>query len=165
MPRILRVVSGVLQAVVVATALAVAGYLIVPSLIGWQMVTVLSGSMAPAYPTDSVLAVEPVPAADVRAGDVIAYRVDPDTPLVTHRVIEVRTGPVFVTKGDANEDPDAKPVAAADLRGRVVLGVPALGGFIRAVHRPAGFVLLLVVPALLVVGQQFLAHRRRPAPR
>jgi hypothetical protein len=81
------------------------------------MVTVLSGSMAPAYPTDSVLAVEPVPATDVRAGDVIAYRVDPDTPMVTHRVIEVRTGPVFVTKGDANEDPDAKPVAAADLRG------------------------------------------------
>lgn len=155
-----------LQMVMFVVALAVAGLMVVPRLLGWEIVTVLSGSMSPTYPVESVLAVEAVDPAAVRAGDVIAFRMEDDVLPVTHRVLavdQVNGRRQFVTKGDANEDPDPTPVPADAVRGRVVFGVPILGRLVRAVRSPAGFALLLVAPAAALTVEEvrsMLSQRR-----
>ena len=163
MRKAIKIASAVLQGVVIAVALGATAILVVPRLLGWQTVTVMSGSMAPAYAVDAELALAPVSPADIRVGDVIAFQPEADRSMITHRVvaIENRAGSLtFVTKGDANEDPDTNPVVASAIRGRVVFGVPQLGLFVRTIHNPIGFAALLVVPGLLLIGQEILTIRR-----
>jgi signal peptidase I len=137
--------------------------LVVPRLLGWRTVTVLSGSMAPAYPVNTVLAIDPVDPAEVHKGDVIAFATEADRPMVTHRVVAIERnagGLSFITKGDANEAADRDAVTASAVRGRVVFGVPYLGSFVRATHNPIGFAVILVLPAVLLIGQQARSIRR-----
>ena len=89
---------------------------------------VMSGSMEPAIPVGSLVAVVPALPEAVGIGDVITYRL-PDR-LVTHRVVAVASAdgaPVFTTKGDANLDPDPAPIRPVRSLGRVVTTVPAIG--------------------------------------
>src|SRR5688500_2025485 len=76
----------------------------------FQVMTVLTGSMAPSAPQGSLAFVAPKPADDLRVGDVLTYAVPvEDHHVVTHRVIEIRrsNGTIVVrTKGDANDAPD-----------------------------------------------------------
>jgi len=49
---------------------------------------------------------------------------------VIHRVIEIREtegSKFFITKGDANDNPDIAPVSPEQVKGRVMLNVPRLG--------------------------------------
>src|SRR5207248_3329110 len=167
MPRPLRKLTGVLQTVLTLMAVGAAGLLFVPRLLGWQVDTVLSGSMAPKYPVESVLFVKPVNPSSISVGDVITFRTGATvasgasgaavgggaTP-VSHRVVSIdrRNGErSFVTKGDANRTADPDPVPASAVEGRVVFGVPALGRLVRAVRTPVGFALLLLLPGLALV--------------
>lgn len=169
-----RVAATVGQGLAVVAAVGVVAVMVMPRLFGWQVVDVLSGSMTPTYPIRSVLAVESVDPADVRAGDVIAFRRQGDANvLVTHRVVSVerRDGELtFVTKGDANDTPDREPVRAANVRGRVVFGVPHLGRIVQVIRSPIGFALLLLVPAAAVIVHEAvsidrtLRERRRGGP-
>ncbi|MDO8361372.1 MAG: signal peptidase I [Actinomycetota bacterium] len=163
MRRKMRVVSAALQGVVVVIALGAAAVLLLPRLLGWQVVTVMTGSMAPAYEVDAVLAIDHVDPANVRVGDVIAFEVESDRPMVTHRVVAIGSdalGLSFVTKGDANQEADIDPVPASAVRGRVVFGVPYLGMFVRVVREPVGFAVFLVLPCLLLIGQEIRTIRR-----
>jgi signal peptidase len=163
MRKATKIAGATLQGIVVAAALGAAAILVLPRLLGWQTVTVMSGSMAPAYAVDAVLAIDPVSPADLRVGDVIAFQTEAARPMTTHRVVAIEHGSgglAFLTKGDANEDPDSTPVAASDVRGRVVFGIPHLGLFVRATHNPFGFAALVVVPGMLLIGQEVLSIRR-----
>jgi signal peptidase I len=78
---------------------------------GWyRPVTVLSGSMRPAFDPGDMVVVTPEPIRDVRVGQVISYRIPiGDHHVESHRVIQVirRGGEISVrTKGDANTGPD-----------------------------------------------------------
>jgi signal peptidase len=100
---------------------------------GWyRPVTVLSGSMQPSFSPGDIVVLTPQPAREVRAGQVISYRIPVgDHHVQTHRVIKVVRGgdhPVIRTKGDANGAADPW---SAKLRGdtawRVRLVLPKLG--------------------------------------
>jgi signal peptidase len=131
---------------------------VVPRLIGWQPVVVLSGSMEPALPVGGLVFLEPVHAEQVKAGDVISYRLGNSR--VTHRVVEVATDGqgalAFRTKGDANNDADAGLVAASNVDSREVLTVPYLGKALNFIRSRTGFYALLALPALFVIGSSVL---------
>ncbi len=159
MGRAVRIANVVVQGVIIALALAAATVLVAPRLLGWQVVTVVSGSMAPTYPVDTVLAITPVDPTDVRQGDVIAFEVESDRPLVAHRVmaIERAAGQLsFITKGDANDGADSDPVAASAVRGRVIFGTPHLGLFVRFVQGQLGFMALFVLPCIALIAHELL---------
>jgi signal peptidase len=93
-----------------------------PSLIG-------SGSMTPLLATGDVVIIAKVPANAIKLGDVIEYRKDEHTNIV-HRVISIditNGGPVFVTKGDANNAPDDIHVLAENVNGKVVFNIRKVG--------------------------------------
>lgn len=125
--------------------------LLAPRLLGWQLETVLSGSMTPTLGVGSVAAIEPVDPAAVRPGDVITYR-DGDH-LTTHRVVDVHAGAErsFVTKGDANEDNDPTAVEADAVVGRVLFDVPLLGHLTQLLRDPLAFLLLAALPGMVFV--------------
>ncbi|MFI7481007.1 signal peptidase I [Kocuria sp. M1R5S2] len=128
-----RSVLGFLLAGVCAGLLAVA---VVPLVLGWVPLSVLSGSMAPGVPTGSQVVVEPLESraevARLRPGDVVSFvPAGAGSALVTHRIVAIHRdadgAPLFTTRGDANAAPDPEPVPADRLRGVVRYHVPWAG--------------------------------------
>ena len=159
----LRRAAGVLLTLAVLAALALAAAVaVVPLLAGARTYTVLSPSMTPTFPVGTVVVSRPRPAAEIGAGDVITFADrDPGTGesrVVTHRVVGVEPGPAFRTKGDANEDPDPRPVAAADVLGVEWYSVPWVGGLRDRLVSPAGAAVLGGL-VLLAVGITVLVPR------
>ena len=75
---------------------------------------------------------------------------------VTHRVVAVK-GNSLVTKGDASEDPDPKPVMMSEVCGVYLSRVPYLGYFNNFMRTTVGWLVVVVAPTVLIVG--FLGHR------
>ena len=103
--------------------------LTVPRAMGYELYTVITGSMEPNVPVGSLVFVKDVDPVDVQEKDVIAFYGGKDSnAIITHRVVENRVfmGD-FITKGDANSDNDMNPVEYEELIGRVELSVPYVG--------------------------------------
>jgi signal peptidase len=140
---------------VVAAVVPFAIYAFPPVVGADNSYVVLSGSMEPAISPGDAVVVASVPAASIAVGDVITFRTPGSDVPVTHRVVDVTEGPdgqrAFVTKGDANEDADLRPVTAQQVVGRVALTVPYVGYVIQFVNSPTGFVALVLVPIGLLL--------------
>ena len=128
-----------------------------PQVFGYQLKTVLSGSMEPTFKTGSIIAVEKVEdaAASVKKDDVITFMQEEGS-LVTHRVMEViKNGEytTYKTKGDNNEDMDTQPVLAENVVA-VYSGftIPYLGYFIDFAKSGKGAAVLLIIPGILLLG-------------
>ncbi|MDD2978632.1 MAG: signal peptidase I [Hespellia sp.] len=104
--------------------------LTVPKVFGYHIYTVISGSMAPAIPTGSLVYIKNLPADDIQKEDVIAFYGEMDTTsIITHRVVSnSKNMGQFITKGDANKEKDMNPVKYDNYIGKVVLSVPVVGG-------------------------------------
>jgi len=91
---------------------------------------VASGSMRPEMDVGDTVIVAKVKAETIKLGDVIEFRTK-EKINVMHRVIrteETEQGAkVFITKGDANREPDTEPVNPNDVRGRVIFTIPKVG--------------------------------------
>ena len=121
------VLSGLALLVLLVLTLLVA----VPRVTHGAALTVLTGSMRPAPPVNSVVIERPVDPADLQVGDVVSYQQQPGRAVyITHRVaaIDRSTSPaMFTFKGDANRVADPVPVPATAIRGKVWLDVPYAG--------------------------------------
>jgi signal peptidase I len=134
------VASGALAVLMVALFALVAAVVVVPRAIGAVPLTVLTGSMQPALSPGDLVVVRPMPADDIRVGDVITFQpVSDDPTLVTHRVVGVTLGSAgvagFTTQGDDNNAADA-PIVADQVKGRVVYSVPLVGHLTNAALAP-----------------------------
>ncbi len=126
-----------------------------PSLFGYQLKIVLSGSMEPEIKTGSVIAVKPVEdKTDLKVNDIITF-VDSRNQIVTHRIIDVIGGEgnkQYVTKGDNNEHPDVEPVIRENVIAKYSgFTIPYLGYFIEFAKSQKGAVLLFIVPGVLLL--------------
>ncbi|OGV94450.1 signal peptidase I [Microgenomates group bacterium RIFCSPLOWO2_01_FULL_46_13] len=116
---------------------------------------IMSGSMAPAIPAGSVIASLPSPSYQV--GDIISFKTDGKSIPVTHRLVAKLTQnsqTVYLTKGDANEEPDQQLVKTENILGKVSLTLPYLGFGVNFAKTPQGFILLVVIPATIVVYEE-----------
>lgn len=137
--------------------------------------TVLTGSMTPSYPAGTLVIVKPTDVQQIRIGDVVTYQIASNQPaVVTHRVIQIvepttAGGTVsFITKGDANSLPDAKPVKPVQVRGVVWYAVPFIGWVNNVVNGDARSVIIPIVAGALFLYAGFMAastvvDRRRKA--
>ncbi|MCD6528572.1 signal peptidase I [bacterium] len=119
----------------------------------FKVMTVLSGSMEPAIKMGSIVVVKPV--NNYKIGDIITFGpYNKRKPPTTHRIydIEVVEGkPVYITKGDANNAPDTREVLKRDIIGKVLFDVPYLGYAVETARKPIGFVLLIIIPAVIII--------------
>ena len=146
---------------VIAIVFVAAALLVFASpFLGWNIDVVLSGSMEPAIQTGGVVVILPVDPDNVKVGDVVTYSSLSGKSLTTHRVIAIEDQPErqFITKGDANRNPDPSPILPSQIVGIVVLSFPYVGYLITYIRTPVGFVFVLGVPALLIIGSELKSH-------
>ncbi len=150
--KIWSALCAVSLALVVFAAVALVGIRIV----GLQPFVVLSGSMEPSYHVGSLIYVKSVDCRELKVGDPITYMLNEDT-VATHRIIEVLTDEDdpdtlrFLTKGDANSNPDASSVHYKNIIGKPVFSIPYLGYVAGYIQHPPGTYVALGIGALLLV--------------
>lgn len=126
----MAVICSALGTVLLILLVVVCIPLTVPRLVGYHIYTVISGSMEPAIPTGSLVYVKEIPPEEILAEDVIAfYGAMNDSSIITHRVVaNSEIMGEFITKGDANEEKDMKPIPYANYIGKVTRSIPKAGG-------------------------------------
>ena len=128
-----------------------------PEVFGYQLKTVLSGSMEPSIQTGSIIAVKSVDKAEqasLQKGDVITF--NEEKRLVTHRITEVKrtdSGVLYTTKGDNNDAPDSNPVLSENVVA-VYNGftIPYLGYVSNFAESPNGSLLFMIIPGFLLLA-------------
>ena len=137
--RILKLTSNVLLVLVVVLAILLVGVRVA----GIDVLTVLSPSMEPEYPTGALIYLVDVDPAKLEVEDVITYRISEKT-TATHRIKEIipdEDDPSIVrfrTKGDNNDDYDGSLVEFAQVEGKVIFCIPHLGYLAMYIQRPPG---------------------------
>lgn len=121
-------------------------------LLGYQMLTVDSGSMEPNFPKDSLIFVKAVDPSTIQKDDVITFTIDENGTLVTHRVFLAKPQErCFITKGDANDMYDGSPVSWSNVVGKVEFSLPKIGAVFRAVTAEENRIYVYIAIGVLVV--------------
>ncbi len=161
------VASWLFTASLAAVALGVFALGVGPRLLPYRAYAIHTGSMAPALPVGSEAILRPVAAIDLRPGDVIAFhKPSGGAEMVTHRIFRVETvrgERRFVTKGDANDVPDAWRVPAEGAGWRVVASVPYAGYVVQSLRTPIPRLLVIAVVLVWFGGVAIRRIWSRPA--
>lgn len=137
-----------------------------PSVLGITPMVVLSGSMSGDAPDhieiDDLIFIGKAEPEDLKVGDVIAYMSGKS--VVTHRIIEVQTaadGSIqWITKGDANNAADTKPIPEANLIGIYKSRIPGVGRFTMFMQQPLGMLIFVGVPVLGFIAYDILRRQK-----
>lgn len=128
-----------------------------PNILGHYVFRVMTGSMEPAVPTDSLIVVRETELSEIQPDDIISYySEDPQLngSVNTHRVVSVEhqgENYVFTTKGDANALPDQYPANGKNVLGKVIFISHSLGTAVNFLSSPIAFVVLIVIPLFLIL--------------
>ncbi|WP_438296762.1 signal peptidase I SipW [Sporosarcina sp. FA15] len=166
MKRISSIVSGILMVLLISVASIVVFTKVSggePQLFGYQLKTVLSGSMEPGILTGSIIAVKPAEdKTNFKKGDVITFQ-EEENILITHRITEVvKSGDsvLYRTKGDNNNAEDMNPVLSDNVVAEYTgFTVPYVGYFINFTQSKNGAFLLLIPGFLLLIYSGFTIWR------
>ncbi|MHA6532252.1 signal peptidase I SipW [Paenibacillus sp. BAC0078] len=128
-----------------------------PAFFGYQIKTVLSGSMEPGIHTGSIVAIKPGgDTARFQKGDVITF-INQENLLITHRIVDATvnsaTGEAtYTTKGDNNDAADSATVSSTNVVGQYTgVTVPYVGYAMNFAVSKAGSVMLMIIPGLLLL--------------
>ena len=163
--KIWDIVSTLIVVAVVLLAMALVGVRV----LGYEVFTVLSGSMEPVYSPGDLIYVKEVDPYTIQPGTIITFMVNEDT-VATHRVVgavesEEEQGLVrYRTKGDANDMEDGTLVHPNNIIGTPVYCIPKLGIVANYISSPPGmyiaiagaalFLALMFVPDLLADDEE-----------
>ncbi len=145
----LNAVTWLLIGLVLVAAILLAGV----RLIGYQVFTVVSGSMEPDIHVGALVYVKELKPHEVKEGDDITFVTDGEK-VVTHRVIKVDEDKGiyrYYTKGTNNETADAMPVHQNNLVGKVHFTVPYLGYLAEFIKNPPGTYIAIAFGVLLLL--------------
>ena len=160
MTRPFKIIKGITYSVITLSVTLLALALIVSrwGYGGYRAYVVLSGSMEPSVKKASIVLV--VPQKTYAVGDIItlAESENPNTTL-THRIRDITTQDgktQYVTKGDANEDPDPEKRLPEKIIGKVVLSIPYLGYLVTFTRTTLGLITLIVIPATIIIYSELI---------
>lgn len=131
-----------------------------PAVFGYSTAVVISGSMSGSIEINDLVVIHRQ--KNYKTGDIITF--ESGESLVTHRIVE-ETSEGFVTKGDANNAEDVRPVPLERVVGRVVLVVPRAGAAIGFLRTPLGMTCLVLVGLLLIEVPALLDRRKNEEDR
>lgn len=165
MKKALKIISNLITVVLFINLILMA-FLVIsskasggePQAFGYQLKTVLSGSMEPTFQTGSVIAVKPLDSKErksLKKDDIITFQTGDDI-LITHRIIGVNTSGehvMYETKGDNNKTADMDAVLSDNVVA-VYSGftIPFIGYFIDFAQSKEGSAILLIGPGILLLG-------------
>lgn len=122
----------------------------------FKVKNVLTGSMEPAISVGSIIVTKP--ADEYKIGDIITFQFLGEIP-ITHRIYNIGIDEegisYFITKGDANEEPDERLVRKEEIIGRVLFDIPFIGYFVGFTQTRLGFILIIVIPSTIIIYEEF----------
>jgi signal peptidase len=166
----LLALRGILVTVAgIAGAACIAWFVLAP-LLGLSMVVVTTGSMSPSLPAGGAAVVVPVPADELKVGDVVTVprpgRENSASSLpVTHRIVAIdavagdASSRSLILRGDANDTPDRQPYVVSTAQ-RMIVGAPVLGNVIIVLREPAVTATLTVLIAGYVAWSLWPVRRK-----
>lgn len=146
-----------------------------PNLFGYQIKTVLSGSMEPNIKTGSIIIVKTGgDATTFKENDIITFKAT-ENRIVTHRIIDVvqKNGQtMYRMKGDSNKTKDMNLVLPQNVIGEYTnITIPYIGYFIEFTKSKGGSLLLFLIPGLLLfsyslvaIWRTFTQHKKEKSP-
>ena len=141
--------------VLVALVAVLAVLLVGARLVGFQVFTVLSGSMEPVYSAGDLIYVREVDPYEIEPGQIITFMLSEET-VATHRVTAVvpdDNDPKvirFQTKGDANNSYDGSLVHYKNVIGSPTFHIPKLGYLANYIQHPPGLYMAIAAGAALL---------------
>lgn len=147
----LHVIGVVVLALIIAPFIANT----VPQMFGADHSYVVeSGSMEPALSPGDLIWIDDVDPSDIQEGDIITFASAGNNVPTTHRVY-AKTGSGedanFVTKGDANDSPDASVTEPPEVIGEVVFSLPYYGAILTFATTDFGLFTFAIVPSALII--------------
>lgn len=124
-----------------------------PSLGGYTVFRVTTGSMKPTYDVDTLILVKKTDPSEIQVGDVISfYSADPalEGSVNTHRVTKVNEDGdhrSYTTKGDANNSVDQYGTDSDALIGKVI----ASSLLARLISNPLIFIPVILIPLAIIL--------------
>ena len=151
----LAVICSVLGTILLIFVIVACIPLTVPRLMGYQIYTVVTGSMEPEIPVGSMVYVKSINPKELQEKDVVAFYGGRDTnAIITHRVVSNNEiAGQITTKGDANKTEDMNPVSYSDVIGIVEYTIPKAGALAQAFTSSQG-----KIAAACVVGAAVILH-------
>ena len=145
---------------------------VLPGLIGYHPVVVLSGSMVPTLNVGDVAVTRAAVPSQLEVGDVITYR--SGSGLITHRIIDIEESPngrLFHTQGDANATPDSQPTPEAAVVAELAYRIPRIGFMMGIADSQTGMFLFIGGPAAILLlmwakdwDKKRARNRQAPSP-
>ncbi len=141
-----------------ATILVISVIILSIFVTGSRLAVVMSGSMEPALNVGDVVLL--TPAKNLKVGDVVAY--SGHNTIIIHRIISIKTDKqnnvIYVTKGDANNDPDPYDVRNVTILGKLTYVIPRIGlPLIYGAKLSGGFLNLVTLIVLAVFFLHFVS--------
>ena len=140
--KLLNIISTVIFVIMLALMIFFA-----PMILGYKPAVILTGSMEPTFPVNSVVYYKTADFSQIAVGEPIIYQ--KSKALITHRVVEknIEEGYV-VTKGDANNTKDSYEVNIEEVRGKVYFMVPYIGYAALIIQNRYIFIMLISILVL-----------------
>ena len=134
--------------------------------LGFKPNIVLSDSMQDTFAVGDLEVSRKVDPESLAAGDIITFRsIDPANygSVITHKIREIthyEGGLAFVTYGTTTGVDDAYPVPADKVLGKYVFRLPKMGYFFEFLRTTAGYVTVILLPFLVLIGLQLFRFVR-----
>lgn len=122
-----------------------------PTIGGYSMYIVLSGSMSPTFNAGSLIIDKKAAVEDIKVNDVITFKDKDSKDATTHRVVGIReesSKVLYTTKGDANEVKDPREVPYEQVLGVMKVSIPMMGSIMAKLRGRNG----LIIMAILIGG-------------
>ena len=120
---------------------------------GFKILNILTGSMTPTMPVNTVVVVKKIPINQVELGDVITFKMGDSN--VTHRVVEINNSgrnTVLYTQGDAAQNQGSRDTVTEDnFVGVVVFHIPYLGVLLNLIKDNIIIITVCIVLALFII--------------
>ncbi len=131
----------------------------VPSVFGFSVLQVKTGSMIPEYEIGTVVIAKKTDVNDLKVGDVISfYSMDQEISgeVNTHRIVNIEHGgddnaPYFTTKGDNNSEVDKQKVWPVQIVGKVVYNLGTVSGSVIGVFQNPNVIFFVIVLPLIFI--------------
>lgn len=134
----------------------------IPSFLGKKLFIVETDSMKPLFNGGDLIVTKNVDVKDLKVGDVISYR--EGKVVVTHRIEKINTEEdklSFITKGDANNTEDIKPVSAESVESIYWFRVRNMGKVSMFMQTPIGMMIFIGLPVLGFIAYDILRQKKK----
>lgn len=164
--KIIRIIFKTILAVTLASVVILATQTLInkdkiPSIMGVEVLQVVSESMKGTLNINDVIIAKKVEVKSLNVGDIIVFK--KDGAVITHRITNIvkRYDKLeFETKGDANNTPDKGTVKEENIEGKYICTIKYIGNILKFIKTPIGLTLVVTIP---IITMLFVIMKERRA--